>query len=250
MAFTLPKVLRVDLCESTQNEALNLLKSSSQNTVAVIAASMRAGRGRRGNTWFSPPGGLYLSLGIRTDKIELVKKLPFLTAHALMCTLRLFNISHVLKWPNDILIESPTGALEYKLKHYKKIAGILIENYQQDNFIQSVIGIGVNLQNSNNLQIPPEIQSKVAFLDNLSALILEPILIEHLLAELNADYSAIQFARLVKTLETHCCLIGATIKLNPTDTETVKVLGFDTTQGALIVRTQAGTTETIFSINA
>ena len=102
-----------------------------------------AGRGRLTRTWFSPPGNLYLSILLRTDTPPArVGELSFLAALAVAETVEALmprQISPMLKWPNDVLVN---GA---------KIAGILLEQEQD----ATILGIGLNV-----LRSPPNANYK------------------------------------------------------------------------------------------
>ena len=101
------------------------------------ALRQRAGRGRRGRVWSSPPGNLYLSVILRpTCAARCVAQLSFVAALAVLDLVdaRLPGQARC-KWPNDILVD---GA---------KVAGILLESSLgpggQVDWV--VLGIGVNL---------------------------------------------------------------------------------------------------------
>lgn len=108
---------------------------------AVVADCQRAGRGRRGHTWHSPSGNLYLTV--------LLKELPetlqgtgaggltLLAALSVCDVIEARRLSPSIKWPNDVLLDD------------RKVAGILAEGAWQDGRLAWVaIGIGVNLNMS------------------------------------------------------------------------------------------------------
>ena len=111
---------------STQDIAKRLVASESVRTV-IVADEQERGRGRFGNTWVSPKGGLYASLILNQTSL-----LPFRVGIAVAEALRNFEIEAMLKWPNDVLVDE------------KKIAGILIENVEE----RAIVGIGINLATS------------------------------------------------------------------------------------------------------
>ena len=57
---------------STQDFALNLLKRKKKINPSVIICSLQTcGKGRKGSTWYSPKGGIWMSLILETGlKIE------------------------------------------------------------------------------------------------------------------------------------------------------------------------------------
>jgi len=121
---------------STNAEALARARAGERGPLWITARSQSAGRGRRGNTWVSPPGNLYVTLLLTQPSApEHAPQLSFVTALALHdaiaeCASQLGPLLKV-KWPNDLLL----GA--------KKLAGILIEG-ESDPVFSVAIGIGVN----------------------------------------------------------------------------------------------------------
>ncbi|HEY6358169.1 MAG TPA: hypothetical protein VIX35_07985, partial [Vicinamibacterales bacterium] len=66
---------------STNDEALTLAQDDAPDGTAVIADAQRAGRGRRGRVWFSPPGsGVYLSVVVRVGPTPVTLSLVTLAA--------------------------------------------------------------------------------------------------------------------------------------------------------------------------
>ncbi|MBI3736024.1 biotin--[acetyl-CoA-carboxylase] ligase [Candidatus Sumerlaeota bacterium] len=134
---------------STNDRAKDYLKHVKPGAPpAVIAAeSQRAGRGRHGRKWQSPPFvNLLFSIALTPEWAEGIKpETANLAAANLICkeikshsrTLRL-----AIKWPNDVEIDG------------KKIAGILAES----SAIGLVIGIGLNV-NMAAEQIPAELRA-------------------------------------------------------------------------------------------
>ena len=124
--------------DSTNNFAANLIKETNVLDGTVIMAEHQTnGKGQSGNSWFSQPKlNLTCSYILRPTflKIEDQFYLSMVISLAVTRTLSELGIKSVIKWPNDILVES------------KKIAGILIENSVQKNrFSHSIIGIGFNV---------------------------------------------------------------------------------------------------------
>lgn len=122
---------------STNRIAKQLALADAPEGTLVIAETQTEGRGRKGRTWFSPPGGgIYLSLILRPDlhPVE-AAKMTLLTGVALTETLLgLIPDGVSIKWPNDILVGG------------RKIAGILTEvGTEIDAVDYMVIGIGLNV---------------------------------------------------------------------------------------------------------
>lgn len=122
--------------DSTNTEALRRLDGIPSGTV-LAARSQTAGRGQRGNTWFTEPGKnltfsvVLKDLGLRaSDSI----RLNALTSVAVASLLEHYGVQPVIKWPNDIYVSG------------RKICGMLIENTLDGAMLgASVVGIGINI---------------------------------------------------------------------------------------------------------
>src|ERR1700719_2274922 len=131
------RLLAHDELDSTNAEALRLMRQGERGPLWIAAERQSAGRGRRGRTWISVPGNLHASL-LLTDPgpAEHWPQLSFVAALAVhdavvevapeimpMCE---------LKWPNALLL---SGA---------KFSGILIEGEGSEEEGAVAIGIGIN----------------------------------------------------------------------------------------------------------
>jgi BirA family biotin operon repressor/biotin-[acetyl-CoA-carboxylase] ligase len=147
-APTLPEfftVHRYETIGSSNDAARALADQGAPDGTLVWAGEQTAGRGRRGRTWSSPPGNLYLSLVLRPPvTLAAAPQLGFVCAIALgeaVAGLLPEGARRVrYKWPNDLLVD---GA---------KISGILLEAGPSAEFGDTsvgprfiVAGIGVNV---------------------------------------------------------------------------------------------------------
>ncbi len=126
-----------DSIDSTQEFAMKLAKDSKNNGAVVIAKKQTEGKGREGRKWFSPTGGIWLSVIINPEfDISIVTLFPITSALAVSNAIeKCFKIKPELKWPNDITIQG------------KKVAGILVEASIQSNKIESIVlGVGINFE--------------------------------------------------------------------------------------------------------
>lgn len=145
---------RIDLdeCDSTNDEAARLARAGARHGTVVIAASQRAGRGRDGRPWASPPGlGVYLSAVLRPS-LPLVDVPPMTLGIGIgLCdAVRATGARACLKWPNDVLVDG------------KKLAGVLVEAQSQGPRLEAVvIGIGVNIAGA----LPPEVAATAITLE-------------------------------------------------------------------------------------
>jgi len=125
---------------STNDEALERASGGASDWTVVRAVEQRAGRGRRGKIFASPPGNSYTSFLLRPDCVH--ADAPQIALLAGLAVARAIGqiAPHLppaqCKWPNDVLIEG------------NKVCGILVEAASTGNRLEAVIvGIGVNLTN-------------------------------------------------------------------------------------------------------
>ena len=134
------RLLSVEATGSTNDDALQAARSGDPGQLWIAAAEQRAGRGRHGRQWTSPPGNLYASL-LLVDPCEppAAPQLGFVAGLALHEAVEAAagvgapRLS--LKWPNDLLLD---GA---------KVSGLLLEGHRlgADGPLAVVIGFGVNV---------------------------------------------------------------------------------------------------------
>lgn len=103
----------------------------------VIADVQRQGKGQRGKNWISSPGqNLTFSFLLKELSIPPSHQFKLLQCVSLSVINAIESLSGVklaIKWPNDIMHGN------------KKLCGILIENFIQSANLNSVIGIGINV---------------------------------------------------------------------------------------------------------
>jgi len=128
----------VEEIDSTNDSALALALAGEPEGTAVLADAQRAGRGRRGRSWHSPPGsGLYLSVVVHPPLGgEMVSLVTLAAGVAVARAVRTTTALPVdLKWPNDIVIGWP----------WRKLGGLLSEAATNGSrLVAVVIGIGIN----------------------------------------------------------------------------------------------------------
>lgn len=135
------KVLVYDELVSTNTTAKELFEGGADGELLILARRQSGGRGRLGRSFFSPDGGLYMSLLLRPD-IDMSEAVRITTAASVAVCRALeanSNICCSIKWVNDVYANG------------KKICGILTESRIGDGgkVGMAVLGIGVNL-------LPPE----------------------------------------------------------------------------------------------
>ena len=142
------KLIWLPSIDSTNSEAQRRLPELSSGTV-LAAREQTAGRGQRGNSWFSEPGAnLTFSIVLKFAQGELPARnahwLNYLISNVVVAFLQDCGVDSQVKWPNDIYVGR------------RKICGILIENtLRGDSLEASVIGVGINI----NQQAFPQLAS-------------------------------------------------------------------------------------------
>jgi BirA family transcriptional regulator, biotin operon repressor / biotin---[acetyl-CoA-carboxylase] ligase len=102
----------------------------------IRATSQTKGRGRRGRSWLSAPGNLFmtglLTLEVRPSEAA---NLSFVAALAVAEAVEAVVPPSLigLKWPNDVLLDG------------QKCCGILLESWDSAAGLQIAIGIGINV---------------------------------------------------------------------------------------------------------
>ena len=103
----------------------------------MISETQTGGKGRLDRKWFSPPGGIWMTIILQPDlKIQDLSKMTLLSASSILETLvNNYKISLKIKWPNDIYFSG------------KKLCGILAESEKVNSNTYLIIGIGINVNN-------------------------------------------------------------------------------------------------------
>ena len=136
--------------DSTNTYAKGLALSGGTHGTLVAADRQTAGRGRRGRSFFSPPGtGLYISLILRPRiELERFQTVTIAAAVAVCRTIESLTCRRPrIKWVNDIYLDGTNG-LEGADGEERKICGILTEAVSdvESGAIESVVvGIGLNV---------------------------------------------------------------------------------------------------------
>ena len=137
---------------STNTELKEAVRLSDRPVWDVICADTQTGgRGRRGNSFFSPDGGVYFSAAYPLEETD---NLPFLTLLAGLAaaeTLDSYGVYVQIKWPNDLYLRG------------KKLCGILTELVSLPAGNTAVVGVGLNLRLRKE-ELPPQLRETVTSL--------------------------------------------------------------------------------------
>ena len=130
-------IKRLSSVNSTNETAINLIKNKEYFNW-IIADQQIDGRGRRGNTWSSPIGGLYATTFIGDAKLDYshVSQLSILSAVVAAKTIEdvVGKNKIQLKWPNDVFLDE------------KKLCGVLLESVFIEDKFYLIFGFGINVR--------------------------------------------------------------------------------------------------------
>lgn len=212
--------------DSTNDEIRRLAEQGMPEGLIVITDQQTQGRGRRGSTWFSPPGeSLAFSVLLRPDAPKaLWPRLALATGLAVAEALEEYIPLVGIKWPNDVWVRG------------KKIAGILVEAGKD--FV--VVGIGLNV---NTLEFPPEVAdtatslalengSTISRADVLTAVIRRLSLRRH---QIDTD-----FQEVIHSIRVRCVLTGREVTLTAAAGPLSGTVETISPQGELLLRTSSG----------
>ncbi len=120
------ELLKFKQVTSTQDVLKRFIKNKKE--IAVFAYTQTRGRGRQKRNWYSPSGGIYLSILMFPAKQ--INTIPLIAALSVIKSLKEFNFTNLsIHWPNDVLLNN------------KKICGILCEKFND----AVICGIGLNV---------------------------------------------------------------------------------------------------------
>lgn len=226
---------------STNDVAATVAARGNGEGAVVIADAQTSGRGRRGRTWFSPPGaGLYVSMVLTPGRARLAPErattLLTLTVGVALCEAvqRASGLATDIKWPNDLLVGR------------RKLAGILAEGvtHPEAKSVQSVVvGYGINVSPA---AYPAELSDRVTSIESELGRPVDRYVVcaetiasiaERYRALLDADFDAILDAWRRHAPGSRGARVEWDTPAGVRHGTTVDIDG----QGALIVRTREGT---------
>jgi BirA family biotin operon repressor/biotin-[acetyl-CoA-carboxylase] ligase len=211
----------------------DVARDSGVEGAVVIAGAQTAGRGRRGRSWFSPPGaGLYVSTVLAPGRaqVEPARATRLLTLAAGVALAEGIaastDLAVDLKWPNDLYFLG------------RKLGGILAESVRD----VVVLGYGINIRPA---ACPPELRDRIESLEGATGRSVDRgrVLVETLSA-LAARYADLLDGRFDAILDAWRgrapAAVGARIEWDgPGGRRGGTTAGIDR-DGALTVKTDAG----------
>ncbi len=243
-------------CDSTNTVARHLLaervadQGGPANGTLILAENQRAGRGRNGRVWVSPPGkSLLMSLILyparwhvsAQEEAQAAPALPgLLTLAASVAVVRALQRlgaeGCTIKWPNDVL--GRTG---------RKLCGILTESAAVTQGQSAlIVGIGINV-NQSPTDFPPELRdtatsARLEAGKSVSRLELLAALLEEFEQVLNQEELAI-----FQEWKHLCSTLGNLVRVQLGNGEHIGQALDAAPDGSLILRLPSGVLETIHS---
>jgi BirA family transcriptional regulator, biotin operon repressor / biotin---[acetyl-CoA-carboxylase] ligase len=223
---------------STNDDAKVAASTGAPDGAAFLADTQRAGRGRGGHTWHSPPAeNLYLSLVVR-PRVPAASIAPITLAVGVavadVLAQRVGERAIVaVKWPNDVLAGG------------RKLAGVLVEGQLRGSEVSSlIVGLGVNVHAT---EFPEELAARATSLALLGVLDRDrSALAAELIVAIDAAVRRFEAQRLHGFLEAIArrdALLGQTVEVSGVRGTAV---GIDA-EGRLLVRRDSGEITAIVS---
>ena len=139
------KVFKFKKVKSTNNTAIRIIRNSKLESGMIISDLQSDGRGQYGRKWISEKGNLFVSLFYIQNNLYLtLKQLTKINSFLVKKLLAKYYKKKIdFKKPNDLLIKK------------KKICGILQETIDKLDKKYLIVGIGINLIKSPNINNYP-----------------------------------------------------------------------------------------------
>ena len=222
---------------STQEKGRELAREGATEGTLIISEKQATGKGRMGRGWYSPKGGIWISIIFR-PKIAPYKVPVFTQLVCLACVRAIekrFNLKPVIKWPNDIMVSSSRGGTP------KKLGGILTEMTAEGDRIDTVVcGIGINGNNRLNRALKNQ---AVSLFEILGRKISRPKFLSELLSELEmiyVDFREGDIKGYLKQIKERSYILGKGVSVNE-EGRVIKGKAFNIDEdGALIIKTSEG----------
>jgi len=216
-----------------KEKALHRIEVIDEGTI-IIAEKQSAGKGRLGRKWFSPVGGIWLSIILYPQlPPSYIPRVTLMTAVAVVKAIEICTqIESQIKWPNDILINE------------KKVCGILTEMSAELDIINwVVVGIGINA-NIDHRDFPEDIQENTISLKEISEKeVLRIKLAQTFLQEFEKYYDKLkrkEFSSILEEWKLYSHTLGKKIKVNMGERIVTGEAVDINEEGALILKKEDG----------
>ncbi len=215
---------------STGITAAEMAKKGAPHLTAVVAKTQTAGRGRLTRQFFSPRGGLYVTVILRTalSPAQYGAITPYAALAVHRAIRRICGVEAQIKWVNDLLLDG------------RKICGILAESgTDQNNVPYILLGIGVN---TGDTVFPPELAQIATSIPTCD----KEALLYAILEELDGAERAVYSGDWLDEYRAYSAVIGREVDVIQGE-HTTRATALDIApNGALIVQFQNGTNKELY----
>jgi BirA family biotin operon repressor/biotin-[acetyl-CoA-carboxylase] ligase len=207
----------VDECGSTNDVAKGMAENGAPHGLVVISESQTAGRGRLDRAWYSPRGGVWLSILVKAQKLPaFLNSLPLVGALGIAKPLvEQWGVRARVRWPNDVVVG------------WRKLAGVSVESRSKGNeFLYAILGIGINA-NFDTGKIVPISGTSASLLSILGVAVNRENLITVILSETEKMYESLHASEgkdLVVLLRELDCSRGKYVKVTTAEREVVGIV--------------------------
>ena len=220
----------VETAASTNDAVRRLGEQHAPEGAAVAANRQEAGRGRRGRSFFSPEGGVYLSILLR-PKPEAAGLITSAAAVAVARAIESLVPATVgIKWVNDLWLNG------------KKVCGILAEGVPGDE-PSVALGIGVNVAGTS---FPPQLQGIATSLEAEGYEVDRNALIAAILREWEALYPTVASGDFLGESRRRSVVLGKELRIIQGECVTSGV-GVDLDEAGHLIVEAAGERRTLSS---
>jgi len=229
------RIYYFDEIDSTQNYALQISNNTNENGTIIVAEKQTHGKGRLNRKWYSPEGGIWLSVIIHPEfQISDATIIPLAASLALCESIKkVHKIKTDVKWPNDITIDG------------KKVAGMLIDTSIQGNKVENlVLGIGINFavniqQIEKRLKNSPNFYGVTSLFPEKNRPSKIELLVQFLLELEKVINSLIKGknTQIIRDWSKHTNMFGKTISVNTGNGKISGIAKKIDSDGALIIKT-------------
>lgn len=137
-------LISFDSLPNTNEYLIDLSKKGANSWTVIHAKTQLKGKGFAGNEWKVTAGeNLTFSFLLKTSYTfqDLIYFNEWIS-NVICSFLMQFSSKSNVKWPNDIILND------------KKVCGILIENYRSNQEMHSIVGIGLNINQTDFNHLP------------------------------------------------------------------------------------------------
>ncbi|MCJ7656478.1 MAG: biotin--[acetyl-CoA-carboxylase] ligase [Candidatus Atribacteria bacterium] len=216
-----------------KEKTLHRAEEISEGTL-IIAERQSAGKGRLGREWFSPAGGIWLSIILYPQlPPSYIPRITLMTAVAVVKAINICTqIESQIKWPNDILINE------------KKVCGILTEMSAELDIINwVVVGIGINV-NIDHRKFPEDIhENTISLKEVLDKEVLRVRMVQIFLQEFERYYESLkrrEFSSILKEWKLYSHTLGRKIRVDMGERIVTGEAVNINEEGALILKKEDG----------